>query len=378
VGLQDTSTQVAASVAAQIPSSTLLGFAGLTLPPSQALVVQGFATAQTFAQNAFTGAQTFLTALQAGANAAIAIPPLDPHTGDVASAAAAIDRFTFPVPGPTKTLTLFSDTDTDQNPQNIFVQHLQTQLDAWVQGTATGLPPFIEQAIWDRGRAREAVASGAKRKDVLRQFSLRGFSKPPGSMAIALSEAAQEAQNNDVTSSREVMIKQADLEQSNRRFAFETAWKVQEGINNYIRERMNRLFEAYKAWQADLVMDAGHQAQIFGAEATVYGALTSAQAAVFRGQVDVNIAEANIRIESAKANLQALIQKATILVEAVKGAAQVSGQLAAAALSAVNLSAGTHDTTGQSLSINDNRQRSVLESLTSSTNINEPRAEVTG
>ena len=57
---------------------------------------------------------------------------------------------------------------------------LRARLQEWVDGAATGLSANVENAIWNRGRAREVLAAGIKIKGVVRDFALRGFSKPPG------------------------------------------------------------------------------------------------------------------------------------------------------------------------------------------------------
>jgi hypothetical protein len=121
---------------------------------------------------------------------------------------------------------------------------LRAQLLLWVNGAATGLSPAVEQAIWDQGRARETTNSLRKAQEVLRSFATRGFRKPPGAMSTELLAATQDAQNAGSTLSRDVMIKQADLEQSNRRFAFEQAWKVEEGLITYANQIAQRAFDA--------------------------------------------------------------------------------------------------------------------------------------
>lgn len=365
MAVNDVSAQVASSVATEIPRQV---FGSPDASGTRNLVVSGWTSAQTYAASAFTAAQTYLTALQAAANAALAVSPIDPNTGAVLTAAAALRTFTNTPPA-AAALSMWTATGPEAaNYSSTLLSSLQTYISQWVSGAATGLPAAVEQALWDRGRAREVVASAKKAKEAIKQFAYRGFSKPPGALAVQLLEAVQEAQNNDVALSRDVMIKQSDLEQSNRRFAFETAWKIEDGLMRYQQDRVRRLLDAHVAWQQGLVTDAGHAAQNFGTQGSVFGAGVQADATVFRGRVDVNIAEANIRIESAKANLQALVQKATVLVEAIRAAGQISGQLAAAALSAVNLSGGVHDSTSWGLSVSEARSRSISESISSASN----------
>jgi len=89
----------------------------------------------------------------------------------------------------------------------------------------TGLPEPVERAIWQRGREREDDRSDQEVAAAMSQWTTRGFSHPPGQLnnqIIVLRDMTGRKVNE---LSREVMTKQADLEQKNRQFA------VQYGID---------------------------------------------------------------------------------------------------------------------------------------------------
>lgn len=123
---------------------------------------------------------------------------------------------------------------------------LRGALDTWVNGASTGLAPAVEQAIFDRARGREIASSQRKINESIRMFASRGFTKPPGALSLDIQQALQDSQDAISTQSRDVMVKQADLEQSNRRFAFETAWKVEEGLITYQNQIAQRSYETAK------------------------------------------------------------------------------------------------------------------------------------
>jgi hypothetical protein len=139
------------------------------------------------------------------------------------------------------------------------LQDLRSQLDIWVNGASTGLSAAVEQAIWDRGRSREVTASARKMGESIRMFAARGFTKPPGALNLDIQQSLQDSQSLLAGQSRDVMIKQADLEQTNRRFAFETAWKVEEGLITYNSQIAQRAFEAAKYAQ-QVGIDIFHEA----------------------------------------------------------------------------------------------------------------------
>lgn len=120
---------------------------------------------------------------------------------------------------------------------------LRAQLLAWVNGASTGLNPAVEQAMWDRGRARETVNASQKAQEATRGFAARGFAKPPGMLAVELARAMQSAQDANSTLSRDITVKQAELEQANRRFAFEEAFKVEAQLVTYNNQIAQRAFD---------------------------------------------------------------------------------------------------------------------------------------
>lgn len=197
---------------------------------------------------------------------------------------------------------------------------LKMQLDIWVTGTATGLPPAVEQAIWDRDRQREITASNRKIREASRNYARLGFSKPPGALAIEISQALQDSQDTQITQSREVMIKQADLEQSNRRFAFEQAWKVEEGLIRYNSDMAARALDAAKFAQ-QVGIDIYHEAVLaYGAQIQGYTAQVEAYKAALQGELaklDVFRAELEAQKLIGELNVQA-VQIYTARVEAAK------------------------------------------------------------
>lgn len=193
---------------------------------------------------------------------------------------------------------------------------LKARLLEWVEGAATGIAAAVERAIWNRAREREALNASRKVREVSREFARRGFSKPQGALSVALNDALQELQHRDAELSRDVAIKQAELEQSNRRFAFEQAWQVESGLISYSNQIAQRAFEASKfALQIALEVYQARVAQ-FDAQVKAF----SVRAEAFRVELQAELAKLDIfraEIEAQKligdVNLQAVeIYKARV------------------------------------------------------------------
>ena len=154
----------------------------------------------------------------------------------------------------------------------------------------TGLPADVERAIWERGREREDDRSAHEIDAAIAQWTTRGFSFPPGqlnSQIIVLRDMTGRKVNE---LSREVMIKQADLEQKNRQFA------VQSGID------YERVFTAIFL----AITDRNFQIAKFAVESQIqiYNMLVTAfnvEQQVFAQQVIVF----RTRLEAAFANIKA-------------------------------------------------------------------------
>jgi len=175
---------------------------------------------------------------------------------------------------------------------------LQEKLQAWVNGTSTGLDPDVEQAIWDRGRAREDALSQREITGIHQGIGSRGFRLPPGAILVAESEAIRKAQENSSTVSRDIMIKQAELEQDNRRHSIESALNMEGALLADYDRRMGRAFEARRL-TATLAID------IFNAKVGLYNASVGAYqaaAAVFETELRAALS----KLEEYRARLEGL------------------------------------------------------------------------
>lgn len=79
----------------------------------------------------------------------------------------------------------------------------------------TGLTEAIENAIWNRDleRSEQALADATDKATTF--WAKKGFQLPDGLLAHSISELQKEYENRRIDRSREIAIKQADLEQTN-------------------------------------------------------------------------------------------------------------------------------------------------------------------
>lgn len=163
---------------------------------------------------------------------------------------------------------------------------LRASLESRITTGGTGLNQDVENAIWDRGREREARSARDAQADLDRMEAL-GFAFPPGAWLDARIRIATEMDYVNRGHSREVMIKSAELELDNVKHALSTATEIESQMLNYSNAVEQRLFEATKyATEAGIA--------IYNAKVQAYASLVE----VYRTKVQIY--DAQIRAEVSK------------------------------------------------------------------------------
>jgi len=280
---------------------------------------------------------------------------------------------------------------------------LKAALLDYVLNGGTGLADNVEAAIWARARARKDLLNEKVYDEALNFFAARGFALPPGALGGRLTEALQEQTRADAQINYEVMIEQARLAQKNTQFTIVTSIQLEGQERNYFDKIADRAFNKAKAVvdvvlnvynakmagyvaqieskkiEADVArvrgelqisknentvavfnamiakFDAELRAEIGIAEVIgrIYGykiagyeararvaiADLNAQIEIFKGRVLQSNNQTTLAVAEAEVILRAYIEAAKVQGAAAEGAANVSAQLAASALSAVNASA---------------------------------------
>lgn len=185
----------------------------------------------------------------------------------------------------------------------------------------TGLTPAVETAIWDRARERELSLSQARIDQVTRDSEALGFQLPPGVLNDGIRRETRAYYDKASELSRDIAIKQADLEQANMQQAIEKVLSYEGTLSEILTRRSQVSVEAFKAevdrFRAEVDQDLKHwEVSIKQYEAQINYILTS-------NKLNTEIVRANL---------------ATVL-EAGKVGAQVYAQLVAAAYGLIHASA---------------------------------------
>lgn len=198
----------------------------------------------------------------------------------------------------------------------------------------TGLAPSVEAGIWDRARGRELALAQANIDDVTVQAEALGFELPPGVLNEGIRRATNDYYDKASGLSRDIAIKQADLEQTNMQKSIEQATAYEGTLSEIIFRRSQVSLDAFRAdverFRAQVEQDVKHW---------------EVQVRQYEAQANYVLNAARLNTEVARANL------ATVL-EAAKTGAQVYAQLVAAAYSMIHASAGVSASASDGVSYN--------------------------
>ncbi len=163
---------------------------------------------------------------------------------------------------------------------------LQATLQDRITNGGTGLSAEVENALWDRGREREYRQTRDAILELERMETL-GYAFPPGVYLDARLKINTEMGYASAGISREIMIKQAELELQNVLKALDSSVQLEGQMLTYTNMVEQRLFESSK-----FATEAG--IEIYNAQVRAYAAYLDAY------KMKVAIYEAQIRGEQAK------------------------------------------------------------------------------
>lgn len=159
-----------------------------------------------------------------------------------------------------------------------------------VSGMATGLTPEVEDALWQRGRDREALLTQKAIGEATRMFAARGFSMPAGTLTRVIQQALQDSIGRDAALSREVMIKQAELEQSNFQFSMNLAMQLESRLIEHFNTVQSRALDAAKFQFQAVIEIFNARVSLFQADVQAFGM----RAEVFKTRLQAALAQLEI------------------------------------------------------------------------------------
>jgi hypothetical protein len=116
-----------------------------------------------------------------------------------------------------------------------------------VQNGGTGLDPEIEEAIWERTRERDELDYQDAADKIDSRWAGKGFSLPNGVLTELHQDLIVDYRNKREEVNRDIMIKQAELAQTNTHFAITSSMNLEQLEINHANEIANRALKAEEA-----------------------------------------------------------------------------------------------------------------------------------
>lgn len=185
----------------------------------------------------------------------------------------------------------------------------------------TGLAPEVERAIWGRSRDRETSIALANEADVSRQAEALGYRLPPGVLTAQLRAAHQTYYDKLSGLSRDISIKQAEMEQQNLRETIAAGLQLEATLVDQAY-KMERLAFDHARAVADNAIQT-HNARVEHFRVLLAGYQTFAE--VYKAAIDGEMAKVQVyRAQLDAENTKAAINKS--LVDAYT--AEIEGTMA--------------------------------------------------
>ncbi len=197
------------------------------------------------------------------------------------------------------------------------LDNLKAVLNERIKG-GTGLNPAVEQAIWDRARSRETQTALANEAEVMRNSEALGFQLPSGVLAAQLREAQQAYYDKLSGLSRDVAIKQAELEQENLKQTIAQGMQLEGQLIDYSLKLEQMTFDAAKAAAENAIQIYNGQVEKFKALLAAYNTYAAAYKTIMDAELSkVEVYKAELQGEQAKAEINnSLVQRYKAQIEA--------------------------------------------------------------
>jgi hypothetical protein len=211
---------------------------------------------------------------------------------------------------------------------------------AWCDTAITtggsGINTFVEQQLWERGRARLLSDSQRLSDEATAMWANRRFPLPPGALANQVLQINLDASRKLAEASRDISVKSFETEVENIRFAVKEVLvqrKVAlDAAGDYIRTLM---LGPQTAMQLATGL-AGLRNEFARTLVALYGAQVSA----LEPRVRLAITDAQLKMEAEKANMAAISTSVDQKVRAALEGAQLLASQASAGLNAIHAQAG--------------------------------------
>ena len=229
-----------------------------------------------------------------------------------------------------------------------------TYNEQWLQRAlttgGTGIDPTLELQFWENDRSRILADTQRAIAEVEATFVAKRFPMPPGALAGAVVKIQNASLAELSKSSREIALKQAQIEIENVRFAVEQAVKLRQVALSTAGDYIKALASSITVAQNLAITQADAQNGLINAAANFYNARINAKELLLKR----DIADSGYEQEANKTNYQGDLGLIEEKVKALIAEAQAIAHMAAAALNNLHANVSGQQSNQESGSVNYN------------------------
>ncbi len=215
-----------------------------------------------------------------------------------------------------------------------YLQEAQAWICRTITEGGTGIAPHIEDQIWQRDRARVLADTNRASQELIATFAARRFPLPPGALVHQIHLAHQDGLEKIAQASRDVAIKQADIEVDNVRFAVDKAVTLYGTAVSAASDYVKALSIGPSQAMQIVPSITDSQSRLIGAASEYY----RARIAVKELELKAKLPNAEYEQSARAKNGDWLMQMIRNKVDAAIAAAQAMSTQAAAALNGLHAS----------------------------------------
>ncbi|HCK4344806.1 TPA: hypothetical protein N0G48_001523 [Pseudomonas aeruginosa] len=168
----------------------------------------------------------------------------------------------------------------------------------------TGLPPAIEQALFDRARVREDINGQKAVDDAFQDFASRGHMLPPGALLKRVADIREANQLKVSETAREILINSAQWEIDNLRTAVERGIGLEAQLMDQFNAMAQRAFDAARLRLESDISLYNAEVSLFNARQSAYQVAADVYGKRLQGELaKLEVFKAQIEGEKAKGDL---------------------------------------------------------------------------
>ena len=217
---------------------------------------------------------------------------------------------------------------------------LQTQ--EWITKAlttgGTGMNPSVEAQIWARDRSRILKETERAEEEVLTTWAARRYPLPPGAAAWQMQQVRKDAADKIAAASRDVAIKQAEIEIANVRLAVGEAIKLYGAYSGAAGDYLKALAVGPTSAMQVVPSITDSQSRLIAAANEYYGSRIRVEEMRMKASMPTVEWDQQTRIRNAEFVVEEIKQRTAAAV----AAAQSLGTQAASALNSLHVAAGVN------------------------------------